>query len=69
MLELTYVAGGPGSCAGDTCPTVYASNRGTLVVQGYQLDRADLAVDVPGGEDIVEIPLELLKTAARQLDL
>ncbi len=69
MLELTYVAGGPGDCAGSTCPTVFASNRGTVVVQGYQLDRADLAVEVPGGEDVVEIPLELLKTAARQLGL
>ena len=69
MIELSYIAGGPTECAGGTCPTVFETDRGTVVVQGYQLNRADLAVEIPGGEDVVEIPVELLKEAALRLGL
>jgi hypothetical protein len=48
---------------------VFTTNRGSVVVQGFQLDRADLSVEVPGGEDVVEIPLALLKEAASRLGL
>ncbi|MEE2039073.1 hypothetical protein Q8791_17815 [Nocardiopsis sp. CT-R113] len=63
-MELTPLAG---ECTNRrTCPTVYASDRGTIVVQGYTLAAEDLAgITLPEGENAVEIPLSLLREAAR----
>jgi hypothetical protein len=53
-------------CASGACPTIYHTDRGTVVVQGYVLaDNAGIAV--PEGEAVVEIPVELLADAARSL--
>jgi hypothetical protein len=49
-------------CGGGSCPTVYRTNRGTLVVQGYAV--GDAGVDLPAGELLVEIPADLLAAAA-----
>jgi hypothetical protein len=49
-----------GACCGGTCPTLYESDRGTIVVQGWKVTEAD--VDVPDGEALVEIPRELLRS-------
>jgi hypothetical protein len=46
-------------CRDGTCPTIYRSDRGTIVVQGYVV--TDAEVTVPEGEALVEIPAELLK--------
>ena len=48
-----------GPCQGGTCPTVYATDRGTLVVQGAVVTDAE-GVNVPAGEALVEVPAELL---------
>ena len=48
-----------GACQGGTCPTLYATDRGTLVVQGYIVTDAQ-GVNVPAGETLVEVPAELL---------
>jgi hypothetical protein len=48
-----------GACQGGTCPTLYATDRGTLVVQGYMVTDAE-GVNVPAGETLVEVPAELL---------
>ena len=63
-MKLTRVAG---NCPdGVTCPTVYASDRGTIIVQGCTLSSDDLSeITIPEGEGAVEIPLSLLKEAAR----
>lgn len=50
-------------CGGGTCPTVYRTNRGTLVVQGYTVTPADAGIDLPDGELLVEIPADLLAAA------
>jgi hypothetical protein len=47
-------------CGTGTCPTVYQTDRGTLVVQGYTVTPASAGIDVPAGEQLVEIPAELL---------
>lgn len=52
------------SCAATSCPTVYRTNRGTLVVQGYTVPAAEAGIDLPAGEALVEIPVSLLATAA-----
>jgi len=49
-------------CKDGDCPAVYRTDRGTIGVQGYLLDRA-----VPQGEGVVEIPVELLVEAARAI--
>jgi hypothetical protein len=52
-------------CGGGSCPTVYQTNRGTFVVQGYAVDPARAGVDLPDGERLIEIPADLLQEAAR----
>jgi len=52
-------------CGAGTCPAVYRSNRGTLIIQGYAVDGVQAGVDVPAGELLVEIPADLLEQAAR----
>jgi hypothetical protein len=62
-MELTRLAG---TCPdGNTCPAVFTTDRGTIVVQGFALTDAVLAqADLPDGEAAVEIPLTLLLEAA-----
>jgi hypothetical protein len=50
-------------CGGGSCPTVYRTDRGTLVVQGYTVTATDANIDLPVGEQLVEIPAELLAAA------
>jgi hypothetical protein len=52
------------SCNTNTCPQVYSTDRGTVVVQGSLLDAAALGVPTAAGEALVEIPGELLQAAA-----
>ncbi|MBB4694482.1 hypothetical protein [Paractinoplanes abujensis] len=51
-------------CSTGTCPTVYRTDRETVLVQGYIVSAADAGLDLPPGEQLVEIPLGLLATAA-----
>jgi hypothetical protein len=55
-------------CGSNTCPTVYKSDQGTLVVQGYTVTAERAGVDLPDGEMLVEIPAELLREAMRLLE-
>ena len=50
-------------CGNGSCPTVYGTDRGTVLVQGA----AAGGVTVPDGELLVEIPRELLLEAARRI--
>ena len=55
-MKLERLSGG---CFDGTCPTIYKSDRGTLVIQGWVVNDADVVT--PEGEALVEIPVELLK--------
>jgi len=57
-MRLTRV----GTCEGGTCPTVYATDRGTFVVQGAIVDDPEALADVsvPAHETLVEVPADLL---------
>ena len=59
---------GHNECKNSNCPTIYQTDRGTLVIQGYTVD-ADQAEEVtlPAGESLAEIPLDVLQAAARAL--
>ena len=54
-------------CGSSTCPTIYQTDRGTLVVQGFAVEAGQAGVDLPPGERLVEIPVDLLKDAASGL--
>jgi hypothetical protein len=56
-MQLTKLAG----CSGGTCPAVYATDRGTYVVQGVIVTDPDAlaAVSLPEQETLVEVPAEL----------
>jgi hypothetical protein len=56
--RMKVIAGG---CFDGTCPTIYQTERGTVVVQGQQIN--DSGVTLGEGEVLVEIPAELLKQA------
>lgn len=56
--RMKVIAGG---CFDGTCPTIYSTERGTVVVQGQQINDSD--VTLGEGEVLVEIPAELLKQA------
>lgn len=60
--RLTWLAGGNPNCQRDDCPTVYATDRGSIGVQGYVIDK-----QTPDGEAVVEIPREVLREAVRAL--
>lgn len=69
-MRLTRIAGpmnGDGPCSDAvTCPTVYETDRGTVVVQGCVLDEAELAeVQLSTRESAVEIPAALLEEVVR----
>jgi hypothetical protein len=55
-------------CKDGNCPTMYRTNRGTFVVQGYAVAADQAGVELPDGELLVEIPLELLAGVIRILD-
>jgi hypothetical protein len=55
------------ACASSGCPTIYQSDKGTLIVQGYALSADQTGLDVPDGELLVEIPIDLLAAAARNI--
>lgn len=62
-VTLELVAGHP--CGAGECPTIYKTDRGTLVVQGYTLLPANAGVELPPGEQMVEIPTELVADYVR----
>lgn len=65
-LDMTHqrlTGTGNGDCKDGDCPNVYATTRGSFVVQGHVY--AELAV--PNGEAAVEIPESVLREAVRAL--
>jgi hypothetical protein len=56
------------SCSAGSCPTIYLDpDSGTLVVQGLDVSPRQEGVDVPAGESLVRVPVDLLMEAVRNL--
>lgn len=51
-------------CNGDNCPTVYLTDSGELIVQGYVVDATASLENIPEGETLVRIPPAVLMGAA-----
>lgn len=67
-MQLTFL--GTTSING-SCPNLYATDRGTYVVQGYKVDDRDAldalhARGLPEHETAVEVPAALLSFALRE---
>jgi hypothetical protein len=54
-------------CSDASCPTVYVTNRGSLVIQGYPVSASEAGIDLPPSELLLEIPQGLLESAAQAL--
>jgi hypothetical protein len=55
-------------CTASSCPTVYLdADTGTLVVQGFDVSATQEGVEVPAGESLVRVPVDLLVEAVRNL--
>lgn len=52
------------TCDLKDCPTLYATDRDTLLVQGET--PADHGLRIPAHETLVEIPMELIRRALRE---
>ena len=61
-LGLTPIAN---FCASGSCPTLYTTDRGTVVVQGYVVTSEQAGMSTPPGEALVEIPEELFTEVLR----
>ncbi|GAA3191872.1 hypothetical protein [Nonomuraea roseoviolacea] len=60
-MKLTFLGK---ETTGDQSPTLYATDRGTIVVQGWKItDREALETlkDVPDHETFLEVPRELMR--------
>jgi hypothetical protein len=55
------------SCTAGSCPTIYRTESGSVVIQGYVMTPAQAGIEVPDGEMLVEIPAELLSEALRAI--
>lgn len=53
-------------CGTGSCPSVYLTDRDTVVVQGLTV--LDGRADLPDGEALVEIPMALLLEAASRVE-
>lgn len=51
------------TCSSGTCPTVYRTARGSIVVQGREVDAAEVGATLAPGEALVEVPADLLDVA------
>ncbi|MEU2548393.1 hypothetical protein ABZ618_23625 [Streptomyces roseolus] len=49
------------SCDERDCPTIYKTDRGTILVQGET--PTDHGLSIPAHETLVEIPVELIRQA------
>jgi hypothetical protein len=54
-------------CGSGSCPSIYRTNRGTLVIQGSAVPAGDVGLEIPAGEVILEIPADVLMEAAARL--
>lgn len=68
-MRLTFVAKDPESNP-DECPSIYRTDRGTWVVQGWKVVDAEALsqMDIPGHETAVEIPDRLVPFFFKEAD-
>lgn len=66
-MRLSYLGKTASSAIGD-CPALYATNRGTFVVQGAKVTDSEAIADLRhlgADESYVEVPADVLRLADR----
>ncbi len=58
---------GDGSCKNGTCPTLWGTENGDYVVQGYMITAPErlAELNLPAGESAVVVPSEVLESYFR----
>jgi hypothetical protein len=58
-------------CKDGDCPAVYATDRGTALIQGSPVTDAEALsqLALPGHETAVEVPMDIIRQAAEALGL
>lgn len=67
-MRLEFLGKTGGSQEGE-CPALYATDRGTYVVQGYRVTSAEALADLRDmapGETVVEVPADVLRLAVKE---
>ena len=59
LTVIGSLCGGSGSC-----PTVYRTGHGALVIQGRPVDPGSVGIELPAGEALVEVPEQLIVALA-----
>lgn len=59
-MELTRISGG--DCGRDDCPTIFTTDKDTIAVQGYIVNK-----ETPAGEAVVETTVTVFQEAVRAL--
>ena len=59
-VKLTFLGQESGKSG---CPTLYATDRGTIVVQGWRIDDQQTLsqMNIPGHETVLEVPAALFR--------
>jgi len=52
---------GESNCGNGPCPTIYESETGTIIVQGFDVKPSDAGLQLPPGEGMVEIPRYMIE--------
>lgn len=70
IISLSAQATDPGHCCtSGNCPTLFVTDEGTVLVQGFVVEPSERSeLSVPGGEDVIAMPVEALRALVRQLD-
>ncbi|MBC8092045.1 MAG: hypothetical protein H7Y15_08940 [Pseudonocardia sp.] len=68
-MKITFLGKDAASAQGQ-CPSVYATDRGTYVIQGWKIVDSEALTELharglPDGETAVEIPANLFRLAPR----
>jgi len=71
-MQLTLLArtdpSGEGSCGDGPCPSLYATDRGTYVIQGYRLDQQAIdSMSMPTDETAIEVPAGFVGLVSRMV--
>lgn len=59
MARLRKIGGS--ACGNGPCPSVYETDNGTIVVQGFAVSSAEAGIEFPPGEAAVELPRDVLE--------
>ena len=56
-------------CGGGNCPTLFVTDDGNVLIQGYTMSSDDKnGLEIPSGEDIISMPISALETLVKNFN-